>query len=92
MMVQRIPDDPNEKTSGGIYLTEAAAEIHNKRLSTGVVVAMGPDGFEHGQPLTANARVGDRIIYANGAAIKFRFKKSEYEIVHFTGHVATLEE
>lgn len=92
LLVEPIADDPNEKTKGGLFLTEAAAERHHKGMATGRVIAKGPDGFEHGHPVKVDANPGDKIIYAKGSAIQFLFKGVHYEIVHFAGHVATLEE
>ena len=90
LLVEPIANDPNEKTTGGLYLSEAAAERHNERMFTGRVVAKGSDGFEYGKPLTVDCEVGDKIIY--GPHVEFRFKGILHHMVFFSGHVATLEE
>lgn len=90
LLVQEIPNDPNELTKGGLLLTQAAAEKHNKRLKTGIVVARGPGGHEDGHFLDLDVKVGDKIIYA--APIEFLFKGNHYHLVHFASHVATLED
>lgn len=90
LLVEEIPHDPHQKTKGGLYLTSAAAEKHNDLMKTGRVVARGPGGYENGQFLDVDAKVGEKVIYT--AYIEFRFKGQEYHIVHMAGHIATLED
>lgn len=90
LLVEEIPNDPNEKTKGGLLLTSAAAERHHKLMKTGRVVARGPGGYENGQFLDVDAKVGEKIVYT--APVEFRFKGQEYHLVHMASHVATLED
>ena len=59
--VQILPEEPPEKSKGGILFTDNAKE--QERPFVGLVVAVGPGEYQHGQWVTCTVSPGQRVAY-----------------------------
>ena len=83
------PDEAEEKTSGGIYLPDAAREkpIH------GIVVGVGPGRLlDDGKRAPMSVKVGDNVIYGKYAGSEVKIDAEEHSILRETDILGILEE
>ena len=65
VVIKRI--EAEEKTSGGIIIPDTAKE----KPQEGEVIAVGPGGRdESGKLIPIDVKVGDRVLFASGQALK----------------------
>lgn len=66
-----LPDKPEEKTSGGIYLPDDLREKEEMAEIAGTLVDIGPDAFTYddGAPWTLQPKTGSRILFAKYAGV-----------------------
>ena len=47
-----LPDDVEKKTEGGIVIPDSIADQHQDANSTGLLIAVGPDAYQHTTSIT----------------------------------------
>ncbi len=76
VLVERVP--PQEKTSGGIVVPDAARE----KPSEGTVVAAGPGRLlQNGQLQALEVQEGDKVLFGSYAGNEIKIDGKEYLIL-----------
>ncbi len=76
VVVQKL--EPEEKTSGGIYLPDTAKE----KPQEGKVVAVGPGSVDDkGQRKPMDVKEGDHVLYAKYSGTEVKLDGQEYLIL-----------
>ena len=76
-----IPDEVQDKTSGGLYLAVETKERQQNQQVQGTVVALGMNcwkAFDDGTPW---AQVGDKVFYARNGGWKIKDPDTKQEYV-----------
>ena len=84
------PDPAEQKTKGGIILSDQTVETDKHAQQRGVIVSMSPAAFDYAEwPEGAKPEIGDRVIFARGAlkaALWGQDKKpGEYDMMDVLG-------
>lgn len=81
------PDEPDEKTSGGIIIANAK----NEGLSTGTVLAIGKGSYdEKGKFHPTTVLPGTQILFNLGSGEKFKYQDIDYVWLHEDEIIGTL--
>lgn len=76
--IKVLPDAVEEKTQGGIYIPQKAADMEQKAGMTGTVVAVGPGAFD-GQ---GTVKEGDRVLFVKYAGTLCTESGTEYRYLN----------
>ena len=74
------PDKIDEVTEGGLYIPDVARENHQKAITHGKIVAMGPDvniSYLDDKGVKQPFKIGDRVIYAKYGGSSFYYTDDE---------------
>lgn len=80
-------DKPEEKTVGGIILTNSAKE----KPQVATVVAVGPGELVDGAHVPMNVKVGDRVLASKYSGTEVKLDGEEYTIVRQNDILAIVE-
>lgn len=72
-----LPDDPIERSVGGIIIPDNAKE--KPRSGRVVAVAVEPHRFENGMSAPVEVKVGDRVLYGRYGGIEYKDKDGGVE-------------
>jgi len=82
------PDEPEDKTSSGIYLPEGAKE----RPMTGKIVSVGPGKLnDDGSRTASNLKKGDTVVYGKYAGTEVEIAGDEHKICRENELLAVIE-
>lgn len=85
-------DAPEEKTKGGLYLTDAQKEIGRHQANKGVITHLSPMAFtfEDWPEDEPKPSVGDRVLFSPHAGMFHKEGSDEYRLMKDKDIVAVL--
>lgn len=86
-----LPDQVEERTSGGIYLPETIRDKEQAAATVGTVIAVGSSAWQDIDDGIAWAKVGEKVSYARYAGVAMTGKDSvDYVLINDTDILARL--
>lgn len=80
-------EEPEDKTSSGIYLPETAQQ----KPAFGKVMAVGESlSLPNGLLLTTSVKLGDKVVYKKWAGDEVKTDEGTYKLIKFDDLMATL--
>jgi|TARA_R110000868_G_scaffold20938_5_gene87780 chaperonin GroES len=86
------PDPAEQKTKGGIILSDQTVETDKHAQQRGVIVSMSPASFDYAEwPEGAKPQIGDRVIFARYDGILWKEGEDEFRLVKDKAIAAVIE-
>ncbi|MFB3132797.1 MAG: co-chaperone GroES [Rhodothermales bacterium] len=81
-------EEPEEKTSSGLYIPDSAKE----KPQRGTVVSVGPGKVENGNKIEMTVKEGDTVLYGKYSGTEITLDSEEYLIMRESDILGIIDE
>ncbi len=81
-------EEPEEKTSSGLYIPDSAKE----KPQRGTVVSVGPGKVENGTKIEMSVKEGDTVLYGKYSGTEITLDSEEYLIMRESDILGIIDE
>ena len=81
-------EEPEEKTSSGLYIPDSAKE----KPQRGTVVSVGPGKVENGTKIEMSVKEGDTVLYGKYSGTEITLDNEEYLIMRESDILGIIDE
>ena len=87
------PREIENKTAGGIILTDELVEHAKFSCVISQIIDMGPDAYkDHNKANTEWAKIGDWVLTGKYVGLKFVYEKETYSVINDDEIIATISD